>query len=103
MSWPLPGTSRSASASGTCRHPRLRRVEEAESALRTALVEAGLHVRDLRVRDLGGTARVEVDPHLVAVVAGLAPALAAVRDCGYDCVEVDPRGFRSGSLNDALP
>jgi uncharacterized protein len=27
----------------------------------------------------------------------------AVRDAGFDDVEVDPRGFRSGSMNDMLP
>ena len=77
---------------------RLERVERAEAALRASLVGAGHPVRDLRVRDLGaGRARVEVDRELVAVV----PAhLAAVR--GFDDVEVDPRGFRSGSMNELL-
>ena len=45
----------------------LARVEAAEASLRAALADAGLAVRDLRVRDLGGdTARVEVDAALVA-------------------------------------
>ena len=40
---------------------RLGRIERAEAALRAAMVAAGLPVRDLRVRDHGDRARVEVD------------------------------------------
>jgi uncharacterized protein len=57
------------------------------------------------VRDLGGDparARIDVDPGATGQVSACAQALAAVRDAGFDVVEVDPRGFRSGSLNDAL-
>lgn len=80
----------------------LARVERAEADLRAALTAAGLAVRDLRVRDLGDdTARVEVDAARVADVAGRAEVLAAVR--GFARVEVDPRGFRSGSMNELLP
>ena len=64
---------------------RLARVERAEASLRTALRAAGIDVRDLRVRDMGDLARVEVDP------------------AGFARVEVDPRGFRSGSMNELLP
>jgi uncharacterized protein (TIGR00268 family) len=85
---------------------RLARVEDAEESLRTALAEAGLPVRDLRVRDLGpvggrDTARVEVDAARAAELAARTDLLAAVR--GFDRVEVDPRGFRSGSMNELLP
>jgi uncharacterized protein (TIGR00268 family) len=85
---------------------RLARVEAAEDALRTALAAAGLPVRDLRVRDLGAvegavTARVEVDAGRVADLSARPDLLAAVR--GFDRVEVDPRGFRSGSMNELLP
>jgi uncharacterized protein len=85
---------------------RLARVEEAERSLRTALADAGLAVRDLRVRDLGpvdgaDTARVEVDAVRVAELAARPDLLAAVR--GFGRVEVDPRGFRSGSMNELLP
>ncbi len=79
---------------------RLGRVEVAERDLRHALAEAGLPVRDLRVRDLGDTARVEVDAVLVDELARRPELLDAV--AGFDDVEVDPRGFRSGSMNDAL-
>lgn len=81
---------------------RLARVERAEAALRAALASAGLVSRDLRVRDLGPDgARVEVDAELVPVLAGRPDVLAAVD--GFAAVTVDPRGFRSGSLNEALP
>jgi uncharacterized protein len=85
---------------------RLARVEDAEQSLRTALTDAGLGVRNLRVRDLGPvdgaeTARVEVDAVRVADLTERPDLLAAVR--GYDRVEVDPRGFRSGSMNELLP
>ncbi len=80
----------------------LARVEAAEASLRAALDGAGLAVRDLRVRDLGGdTARVEVDAALVSRLAGRDDLLAAV--AGFGRVEVDPRGFRSGSMNELLP
>jgi uncharacterized protein len=78
----------------------LARVEEAEAALRGALTAAGLAVRDLRVRDLGGdVARVEIDRPLVHE---LTPDLLAVV-AGFGRIEVDPRGFRSGSMNELLP
>ncbi|TQN41900.1 uncharacterized protein FHU33_1285 [Blastococcus colisei] len=80
----------------------LARVERAEGALRDALTGAGLPVRDLRVRDLGGdVARVEVDAVLVAAVADGIDLAAAVP--GFARVELDPRGFRSGSMNELLP
>lgn len=78
---------------------RLARVEQAESSLRTSLLAAGHPVRDLRVRDLGDRAVVEVDPGLVGVVAA---HLDGVRRAGFAAVEVDPRGFRSGAMNELL-
>ncbi|MGY1621691.1 ATP-dependent sacrificial sulfur transferase LarE [Geodermatophilus sp. SYSU D00965] len=80
----------------------LARVESAETALRAALAAAGLAVRDLRVRDLGeDVARVEVDADAVPSLTARPDVLAAVT--GFHRVEVDPRGFRSGSMNELLP
>lgn len=79
---------------------RLARVEAAEVALRAALAGAGLATTNLRVRDLGEQARVEVDAGLVPVLAARPDLLAAVQ--GFQEVEVDPRGFRSGSMNELL-
>ena len=80
----------------------LARVERAEAQLRRSLADARLAVRDLRVRDLGDdTARVEVDAALVGELAGRDELLAAFD--GFARVEVDPRGFRSGAMNELLP
>jgi len=77
---------------------RLGRVERAERELRAALTGAGLGVRNLRVRDLGDHARIEVDHDLVGELSGRPEVLAAVT--GFATVEVDQRGFRSGSMNE---
>lgn len=76
---------------------RLRRIEAAEAALRALGLDG-----DLRVRDHGDLARVELDAG--ALDAWLAPPDArrlreAVRGAGFARVAVDLRGFRSGSLN----
>ena len=76
---------------------RLKQIETAESALR----ELGI-ADNLRVRHHGDLARVEIDRALVSQWQA-APAFAslsdAVRQAGFARVELDPRGFRSGSLN----
>ena len=82
---------------------RLARVERAEAAVRAALAADGIEVVNLRVRDLGERARVEVDAGAVGRVAECAGVHDAVREAGFDDVEVDTRGFRSGSLNELLP
>lgn len=86
---------------------RLARVERAEAAVRAALADAGLESADLRVRDLGDRASVEVDARLLA--AGLAEGttayaalLVAVRAAGFPDAVLDPRGFRSGGMNELL-
>ncbi len=86
---------------------RLARVDRAEAALRAVLAELALPVIDVRVRDLGdvdlgGIARIEVDRAHVEAVTASARALDAVRRCGFGTVEVDPRGFRSGAMNELL-
>jgi uncharacterized protein len=80
---------------------RLARVERAEAAVRAAL--DGLALRHLRVRDLGDRASVEIDAALLPLDAALEGELVdAVRRAGFGSASVDPRGFRSGSLNEAL-
>jgi pyridinium-3,5-biscarboxylic acid mononucleotide sulfurtransferase len=78
---------------------RLKRVERAEAALRDLGVSG-----DLRVRHYGSLARVELGPAELEHWSAddRRPALwAAVQGAGYDAVELDPRGFRSGALNGA--
>jgi uncharacterized protein len=82
---------------------RLARVDRAETALRAALASAGVRALNVRVRDLGDVARIEVDHDLASRVASLPEATAAVRAVGFDDVHVDPAGFRSGSMNELLP
>jgi pyridinium-3,5-biscarboxylic acid mononucleotide sulfurtransferase len=80
---------------------RLGRVERAEAAARAAL--AGVGLVNLRVRDLGDRASVEVDAALLPLAADVeAGLLAGVREAGFPEAAVDPRGFRSGSMNEAL-
>lgn len=76
---------------------RLRRIDRAESSLR-ALGFTG----NLRVRDHGELARVELDVVEVerASVQPMASRIsAALKEAGFARSEVDPAGFRSGSLN----
>ena len=77
----------------------LARIGRAERALKR------LGLRELRVRHYGESARVEI---AVAEMAGLNSnglaerVVEAVRSAGYTDVEIDPKGFRSGSLNAAI-
>ena len=80
----------------------LGRVEQAETAVRRALDDLGVASPDLRVRDLGDRASIEVAPE-VAARAELHGALeAAAVSAGFTTAGVDPRGFRSGSMNERL-
>lgn len=79
---------------------RLARIERAEAWLRSRL---GPDV-NLRVRDHGDVARVEVDAGRLADLVALAADMdAALRDLGWAYVAIDAGGFRSGSLNATLP
>jgi uncharacterized protein len=79
---------------------RLQRVDRAEDALRTLGV-----VGDLRVRHYGDVARVELSADELSrwSVPSMRERLeAALIATGYSRVELDPRGFRSGAMNEAL-
>lgn len=80
---------------------RLARVDRAEQAVRGELLRQGLTVRDVRVRDLGDRASVEIDSRLVGLVDA-ARLVVAVEQAGFPAAVVDGRGFRSGSLNEVL-
>jgi pyridinium-3,5-biscarboxylic acid mononucleotide sulfurtransferase len=73
---------------------RLKQVEAGEAYLRTLGVTG-----DLRVRHLGDRARVEVEPTWIPWVedhrAAITDHLATL---GFAQVEIDPRGYRRGSL-----
>jgi uncharacterized protein len=78
---------------------RLGRVERAEAAVRDLLGPHGL--RNLRVRDLGDRASVEVDRELLPLTRELHDRVVrAVTGAGFDEARVDEKGFRSGSMNE---
>ncbi|MFC6285957.1 haloacid dehalogenase-like hydrolase [Nocardioides sp. GCM10027113] len=86
---------------------RLARVERAEAAVRALLAGADVPLRDLRVRDMGEWASVEIDAVLLADVLAPGTDLAAAvedatRSVGFDRAVIDPKGFRSGSMNELL-
>jgi uncharacterized protein len=77
----------------------LRRVEKAEAAVRA------LGFRELRVRHLGESARVEIAREEMGRLADAALRAAveqAVRSAGYAQATVDPEGYRRGRMNEAL-
>jgi uncharacterized protein len=107
--WELPVWDRPASpclssrvAYGVSITPaRLARVDRAEVGVRAALRGAGIRSTDVRVRDLGDSARIEVDASVVEA-ATASQVAAAVRSAGFHG-PVTVAAFASGGLNDALP
>jgi uncharacterized protein len=72
----------------------LAQIDRAEQAVRA------LGYRVLRVRHFGPLGKVELgEDELDRALADAASVSTAVRSAGYDEVEIDPRPFRSGSLN----
>jgi uncharacterized protein len=100
--WDLPASPCLSSRVpyGTAVTPEaLRRIDRAEAGLRA------LGFRELRVRHLGDSARVEVAPEELGRMEApdvRAAAEAAVRAAGYSRVQIDPQGYRRGRLNEAL-
>jgi pyridinium-3,5-biscarboxylic acid mononucleotide sulfurtransferase len=103
----LPTWDRPASACLSSRIPfgtpvtieNLRQVERAEAELRT------LGFRQLRVRHYGELARIEIAREELsrALHSEMAEAIARrVKRAGYARVEIDPEGYRQGSLNAGL-
>lgn len=79
---------------------KLRQIDAAEAALH------GLGFRECRVRHHGTLARIEVPADELARFAEAAVRAsvdAKLRALGFQYVALDLRGFRSGSLNEALP
>jgi pyridinium-3,5-biscarboxylic acid mononucleotide sulfurtransferase len=78
---------------------KLARIAQAEAALRE------LGFRQLRVRHFDDRARVEIDPAELPRVAaeGLTERIEAeLTRLGFPSVEIDPRGYRSGRLNEGV-
>lgn len=103
----LPNSDKPAQACLSSRFPYgqkltpegLRRVEEAEEFLRD------LGLAELRVRDHGGIARVEVPADQIGFLAAdenRVTVIARLKELGYTWVTLDLEGFRSGSMNEPL-
>ncbi len=76
----------------------LRRVDRAEEFLRS------LGFQELRVRDHGDLARIEVPAAQVERAAAHASSISSgLKELGFRFVTLDLEGFRSGSLNEVLP
>jgi uncharacterized protein len=103
--WNLPTAHKPASACLASRirygipitPARLARVERAEVGVRAALGDLGVAVGQLRVRDLGDTARVELDSASLQGVSHNPKLVDAVQAAGFDTVAFAP--YRPGSLN----
>ena len=72
---------------------RLARVERAEVAVRGALESAGVRVRDLRVRDLGDLASIELDGEALAAAPGLPAVTEAALAAGFPEARGRPEGL----------
>jgi uncharacterized protein len=73
---------------------RLKQIERAEAYLRELGVDG-----DLRVRHLGESARIEVEPRWLSWLDEQRETITAhLIALGFTGVEIDPRGYRRGSL-----
>jgi uncharacterized protein len=74
--------------------PALRRIEAAEAAIKA------LGFEQVRVRDHGDVARIEVDPQEIERLALARESVVdALRSAGYTFVSLDLEGYATGSLN----
>ena len=81
---------------------RLRRIERAEEVLVAPIDEGGLGLKQVRVRDHGGIARVEIASDEIERIwsTGVLRALSArIQAAGFDHVTLDLVGYRAGSLS----
>ncbi len=78
---------------------RLSRIEQAERDIRD------LGYKQLRVRDHGDVARIEVEPSLIEAVASenaRKAIVSAAKGAGYKYVCLDLEGYRTGAMNEVL-
>src|SRR6266567_376721 len=72
----------------------LRQIEAAEHAIKL------LGLRQVRVRDHGDVARIEVEPQeMPRLLANRERVVQALQDAGYKFVSLDLEGYSTGSLN----
>jgi uncharacterized protein len=74
--------------------PALRRIQAAEAAIKA------LGFEQVRVRDHGDVARIEVEPEDIERLAlARESVVGALRGAGYTFVSLDLEGYATGSLN----
>jgi uncharacterized protein len=76
---------------------RLLRIENAEMALRDRFDIRG----NLRVRDFDDCARIEVDKKEMRKLDASKTG-SLLKKLGYQCVVIDPKGYRIGSMNETV-
>ncbi len=77
---------------------KLRQIEAAEEAVRAR------GFTQVRVRHFGDRARIEVLEHEIPRLEGIRDEIAqALARAGYSTIEIDARGYRTGSLNESIP
>ena len=79
--------------------PRLARIDRAENAVRTLLTSAGIPVTDLRVRDLGNVARIELPAKDLSAAQAVPGIGQVISQAGFSGIAVEYAPFRSGNLN----
>jgi uncharacterized protein len=103
----LPSWDEPASACLSSRIPYYSQVTEAKLAAieRAEHAMHALGFRVVRVRHYGDTAKLELGQDELAralTLDGTAAITRALAACGFRHVEIDPRGYRQGSLNEGI-
>ncbi|HCC68643.1 MAG TPA: ATP-dependent sacrificial sulfur transferase LarE [Nitrospiraceae bacterium] len=103
----LPTWDKPATPCLSSRFPYGHRItaEGLERVLRAEDYLKGFGLRELRVRDYGKTARIEVMPeelHLLVREDVRTKVIAFFKSLGYKFISLDLQGFRSGSLNEEI-
>ncbi len=75
---------------------RLLRIQKAEEVVRDVCGIRG----NLRVRDFGPLAKIEVDPAEMRLLESAVGLKGMLKMAGYADMQIDPRGYRMGSLNE---
>lgn len=79
---------------------RLSRIDRAEEVVRAR------GISQVRVRDHGEVARIEVSPDQIAGLTdegAREDLVQAIKECGFRYVALDLQGYRTGAMNEVLP
>ena len=76
---------------------KLTRIEMSER-----IIKQKLNVQQVRVRDINGTARIEIEPDKLSLLDDIVlrnEIFSKLNMIGFSKVEIDPDGYQSGKLN----